>query len=78
MSIREKLLILFVSIFVSFVGFNLIASSYASLLNGANDARYETIKSYLAKGEVNSHQSPNPDDRALQFTPFNPDCSNSK
>lgn len=59
MSIKEKLLILFVSIFVSFAGFNLIASSYAGLLNGANDACYETIKSYLDKGEVNSHQSPN-------------------
>lgn len=78
MSIKEKLLILFVSIVVSFVGFNLIASSYAWLLNGANEACYETIKSYLAKGEVNSHQSPNHDDSALQFTRFNPDCSNSK
>ena len=78
MRIKEKLLILFVSILVSFSGFNLIASSYAWLLNGANDARYETINSYLAKGEVNSHQSPNHDDRVLQLTPFNPDCSDSK
>jgi len=78
MSIKEKLLIIFVSFFVSFVGFNLIASSYASLLNGANDSCYEITKSYLAKCEVNSHQSPNHDDWALQFTPFNPDCSNSK
>ncbi len=67
MSIKEKLFILFVSIFVSFAGFNLIASSYAGLLNGANDACYETIKSYLAKGEVNSHQSPN-----------NESCSNNQ
>ncbi len=59
MRIKEKLLILFVSIFVSFAGFNMIASSYASLLNGANEARCETIKSCLAKGEVNSQQSPN-------------------
>ncbi len=59
MKFKEKLLILFVSFFVSFVGFNLIASSYASLLNVANEARCETIKSYLAKGKVNSHQSPN-------------------
>ncbi len=78
MSIKEKLLILFVSIFVSFAGFNLIASSYDGLLNGANDACYETINSYLVKGEVNSHQSPNHDDRALQSAPFNPDCSHSK
>jgi len=78
MRIKEKLLVLFVSIFVSFAGFNLIASSYAGLLNGANDACYETINSYLAKGKVNSRQSPNHDDRALPFTPFNPDCSNSK
>ena len=78
MSIKEKLLIIFMSIVVSFVGFNLIASSYAWPLNGANEARYEIIKSYLDKGEVNSHQSPNHDVRALQFTPFKPDCSNSK
>ncbi len=78
MSIKEKLLILFLSIFVSFVGFNLIDSSYAGLLIVANEASCETIKSYLAKCEVNSHQSPNHDDRALQFTSFNPDCSNSK
>ena len=52
MSIKEKLLILFVSIFVSFAGFNLIASSYASPLDGANEARCETIKSYLGKSEV--------------------------
>ncbi len=50
MSIRDKLLILFVSIFVSFAGFNLIASSYVGQLDGANDACYETTKSYLAKG----------------------------
>ncbi len=59
MSIKEKLLILFLSIFLSFAGFNLIASSYAGPLNGANGASCETIKSYLAKGEVNSQQSPN-------------------
>ena len=78
MSIKEKLLVLFVSIFMSFVGFNMIATSYASLLNGANEARCETTKSYLAKCEVNSQQSPNHDDRALQSAPFNPDCSHSK
>lgn len=78
MRIKEKLLVLFVSIFVSFAGFNLIASSYAGLLNGANDACYETIQSYLTKGEINSHQSPNHDDRVLHFTTFSPDCSSSK
>ena len=78
MSIREKLLVLFVAFFVSFIGFNLIAASYAWLLNGANEARYETIKSYQAKGEVNSHQSPNCDDGTRQFTPFNPECPNSQ
>lgn len=67
MSIKEKLLILFVSIFMSFAGFNLIASSYAGLPNGANDACYKTTKSYLAKGEVNSHQSQK-----------NESCSNSQ
>ncbi len=67
MRIKEKLLILFVSILVSFSGFNLIASSYAWLLNGANDACYEATNSYRGKGEVNSHQSPN-----------NESCSNNK
>ncbi len=55
MSIKEKLSILFLSILLSFAGFNLIASSYAGPLNGADDACYETIKSFLAKGEINSH-----------------------
>ena len=73
MRIKEKLLIIFLSIVISFLGFNVIAASYAGLLNGANEACYETVKSCLAKGEVNSHQSPNHDERALQFTPFNPD-----
>jgi hypothetical protein len=67
MRIKEKLLILFVAIFMSFAGFNLIASSYAGQLDGANDACYETTKSYLAKGEVNSHQSQK-----------NESCSNSQ
>ncbi len=78
MRIKEKLLIIFLSIVMSFAGFNLIASSYAGLLNGTNDACYETINSYLTKGKVNSLTSPNHDDRALQSTPFNPDCSHSK
>ncbi len=78
MSIKEKFLIIFMSTVASFVGFNLIASSYASLLNGAIEARYDITRSCLAKGEVNSHQSPNHDVRTLQFTPFKPDCSNSK
>ena len=50
MSIKEKLLIIFMSIVVSFVGFNLIASSYAWPLDGANEGRGETIKSYQATG----------------------------
>lgn len=78
MNIKEKLLILFLSIVVSFVGFNLIASSYAGLLNEAYEACYETIKSNLDKYEVNSDQSPNHDERALQFTRPNQDYSNSK
>jgi hypothetical protein len=68
MSIKEKLLIIFLSIVISFLGFNLIAASYAGLLNGANKACYETIKSNLAEREVNSHQILNPDERALEFT----------
>ncbi len=55
MSIKEKLLIIFLSIVISFVGFNLIASSYAGLLNEAYDACYEAIISNLAKCEINSH-----------------------
>jgi hypothetical protein len=78
MKFKEKLLILFVAVFVSVLGFNLIASPFAELLMVAREAGNETFESHLAKGEVNSHQSPNHDDRALQFTPFNPDCSISK
>jgi len=78
MSIKEKLLIIFVSIVISFVGFNLIASPYAGLLNEAYEACYETIKSNLAKCEVNFHQIPNHDERASQFTRPSQDRSNSK
>jgi len=78
MSLKEKLLIIFLSIVISFVGFNLIASSYAGLLNEAYEACYETIKSNLAECEVNSDQIPNHDEKALEFTHPSQDHSNSK
>jgi hypothetical protein len=78
MSIKEKLLIIFLSIVISFVGFNLIASSYAGLLNEAYEACYETMKSNLAECEVNSHQIPNHDEKGLKFTRPGQDHSNSK
>ncbi len=78
MSIKEKLLIIFLAIVISFVGFNLIASSYASLLNEANGPCYETIMNNLAGCEVNSDQIPDRNEKALKFTHFNQDLSNSK
>ena len=78
MSIKEKLLIILLSVVLSFVGFNLIASSYAGLLNEAYEACYETAKSNLAKCEVNSDRIPNHDERALEFTAANQGLSNPK
>ncbi len=78
MSIKEKLLIIFLAIVISFVGFNLIASSYAGLLNEANGPCHEAIMNNLAGGEFNSDQIPDHNEKALKFTYFNQYLSNSK
>jgi len=48
MSIKAKLLILFVAVFVSLLVFNLIASSFVSLVEVDREANCDTIESCLA------------------------------
>jgi hypothetical protein len=57
MRFREKVLILFLAICVSVMGFNLIASSSVSLLKAARASGYEPIQSNLAKCDSNSLHS---------------------
>ena len=57
MRFREKVLVLFVAICVSVLGFNLIASSSVDLLKTARAAGYESIQCYLAKCNANFDQS---------------------
>ena len=49
MRFYEKILVLFLAICVSVLGFNLIASSSVCLLTTARDAGYEPIQNYHAK-----------------------------
>jgi hypothetical protein len=49
MRFREKLLILFFAVILSFLGFYLISSSFVDLHMLAKEADNETAESYLAK-----------------------------
>lgn len=53
MRFYEKILILFVAICVSVLGFNLIASSSVYLLKTAKEAGYEPIQNSYAKCDAN-------------------------
>jgi hypothetical protein len=68
MKFKEKILILFIAVVVSVLGFNLIASSSVCLLKVAKEAGNESIESYLTKC----------DDKASQFARLSPDSRNSK
>lgn len=59
MRFREKLLIVFVAVILSVLGFYLISSSFVDLYVLANEADTETGESYLAKHDGG---------RPLQFT----------
>jgi hypothetical protein len=54
MKFREKLLILFVAVILSSVGFYLISSPFVGLHAAAKEAQTETEKSYLAKYDLDS------------------------
>jgi hypothetical protein len=49
MKFREKLLILFVAVILSILGFYLISSSFVDLHMLAKEAETETVESYHAK-----------------------------
>jgi len=49
MKFREELLILFIAVVVTLLGFNLIASDAVHLLQEANAAGHECIDSYLVE-----------------------------
>jgi len=49
MRFREKLLIFFVAVILSVLGFYLISSSFVSLHKMAREADIKTVESYLAK-----------------------------
>ncbi|MFQ6108727.1 MAG: hypothetical protein ACE5L7_04150 [Candidatus Aminicenantales bacterium] len=58
MKIKTKLAILLVAVLLTFMGFNLIASSGAvDLLKVGKQAGYEIIANVLAKSETASHHS---------------------
>ena len=54
MRFREKLLILFVAVILSGVGFYLISSPFVGLHTAAKEADIESVESYLAKHDVGS------------------------
>ncbi|UCE42148.1 MAG: hypothetical protein JSV17_04025 [Candidatus Aminicenantes bacterium] len=53
MRFREKLLILFVAVILSFLGFYLISSSFAELHTLARERDTDQSESYLAECDVN-------------------------
>ena len=63
----EKVLVLFVAICVSVLGFNLIASSSVDLLTTARAAGYERIQTYLAKCNSDANQNEYITQNASQF-----------
>lgn len=58
MRFRTKVAIFMVAVFLTFAGFNLIASSGAvDILKVGKEAGYEIISNYLAKAKTASHHS---------------------
>lgn len=57
MRLREKIVIFLVAVLVSFLVFNLIASSSVRMLKVGKEAGYEIISNYLEKEAISSNQS---------------------
>lgn len=57
MRLREKIMIFLVAVLVSFLVFNLIASSSVRMLKVGKEAGYEIISNYLEKEAISSNQS---------------------
>jgi hypothetical protein len=75
MRFSEKLLILFVAVVLSGLGFYLISSPFVGLHMSARKTDTETVKSYLAKYDDDASLMGSVIDRSLQITCFN-FCSN--
>lgn len=56
MRFKEKLVILFIAVILSLLGFNLIASSSVCLLKIAKEAGYEEIDSYLTRCDSDAYR----------------------
>jgi hypothetical protein len=54
MKFREKLLILFVAVILSSVGFYLISSPFVGLHTASKEGKTETVENYLAKCDADS------------------------
>ena len=65
MTLKGKLLILFIAVVVTLWGFNLIASSFLCLLETAEKTDSETLESYLVKSDGDASR------RSLQSMSFN-------
>ncbi len=67
MKFKGKLLVLFVAVVVSLLGFNLIASSSVCLLKIAKEAGYEAIESYRVNCDADTYRIRYIEDKASQF-----------
>jgi len=57
MKFKTKVAILLAAVLLTFLGFNLIASSGVELVKVGKQAGYEIISNYLAKADTASHYS---------------------
>jgi hypothetical protein len=78
MRFKEKLLILFIAVIISLLGFNLIASSSVCLLKVAKEAGYEEINSHLTRYDSDAHRTMHLDDKVSLLAHQKPDPCRSK
>jgi len=71
MRFREKLLILFVAVVLSGLGFYLISSPFVGLHMSARKTDNGTVESYLAQYDDDASRMGSMIDRSLQITYFN-------
>ncbi len=58
MRFREKLIILFIAVMVTILGFNMIALDAVHMLQESNGASHEYVDSYVVELDVKIHQIP--------------------
>lgn len=69
---KKKLLILFIAVVLSLLGFNLITSPSVCLLKIAKEAGYDTIESYRVNCDADTYRARYIEDKASQFNCLNP------